>query len=147
MRRHRRNREFLARAAAVVVGSTMVLTASFVGVLALVTGRTVGAVDRLPFYVLAMAVAFVIAVMVTEETVDAVRPERAIASAVGVAVVTFVFVSLGGEGIAYAVRNPGRVVISQLFFYFLAAGLIGTGLGYWGLRHWRELARRRGATL
>jgi high-affinity Fe2+/Pb2+ permease len=52
---------------------------------------------------------------------------------------TFVAVTLGGEGLVYAVRNPQQVVASQFLLYFLAAGLIGTGLGYWGINHWQEL--------
>jgi len=120
-----------------VVVSTLVLTASFLGIVGLVTGQVTGLDTRLPFYVPAMAVAFVGAVFVFDgEFRDGLR---ILQSAVLGAVVVFVLALFGGEGIAYAARNPGRVVASDLLFYILAAGLIGTGLGYWALEHWREV--------
>ena len=44
------------------------------------------------------------------------------------------------EGVLFAFRNPELVFVSQLVYYFIAAALIGTGIGYWGVRHWREFA-------
>lgn len=128
---------YAARAAVLVVACTLVLTASFVGVLALIDGSPDFG-SRLPVYVLAMAVAFVAAVFLAERRTASGRD--ILVTAAGVALAVFVLIALGGEGIVYAVRYPDRVIASDLLLYFVAAGLIGTGLGYWGVRHWREFA-------
>jgi len=51
------------RVAGVVIVSTVVLTAVFLGVLAVVTGKAPGLGGRVPVYMLLMAVAFVISVV------------------------------------------------------------------------------------
>jgi len=140
------DRRRAARLGGVVLVSTLVLTAAFVGVLALVSGGNDGVGGRLPVYVLAMAVAFVGFVVLVEQRLDA-RPgpidgRRVLGTAGAFALTVLLAVSLSGEGVVYAVRNPDRVVASEVFLYFLAAGLVGTGLGYWGLRHWQEFAGR-----
>ena len=53
-----------------------------------------------------------------------------------------IVLTLGGEGLLHAVRNPGALVTSHLLFYFLAAGMIATGFGYWAINHWQELSIR-----
>lgn len=135
-----------ARLGGVVLASTLVLTAAFIGVLALVSGGNDGIGGRLPGYVLAMAVAFVGFVVVAEQHSDggsrSVDGRQIIVTAGAFALSVLVTVTLSGEGLVYAVGNPDQVVASEVFLYFLAAGLIGTGLGYWGLRHWREFAER-----
>ena len=135
-----------ARLGGVVLASTLVLTAAFVGVLALVNGGNDGVGGRLPIYVLAMAVAFVAFLFAAEQRLErrsrSVDGRRVIVTAGGFAVTVLLAVALSGEGVVYAVRNPDQVVASEVSLYFLAAGLIGTGLGYWGLRHWREFAER-----
>jgi high-affinity Fe2+/Pb2+ permease len=55
-----------------------------------------------------------------------------------IAVAVFVTVTLSGEGLVYAAANPAEVLVSRTLLYFLAAGLVGTGVAYWALRHWRE---------
>jgi hypothetical protein len=136
------NRERIARLVGVVAVSTLVLTATFIGVVALLSGGNEEVGTRLPFYVLAMAVGFVGVVVLSEQRYGERADGRSIlATASGVALVVFVLVSLAGEGMVFASDNPSEVVLSELFLYFLAAGLIGTGLGYWGLRHWREFTR------
>jgi hypothetical protein len=134
----RSDREVFARIGVGVVLSTLALTASFVGLLALLTGEAVAVGSRLPLYVLAMAVAFVV-VIVRSELRN--RDGRVVLATAGsVSVGTLVLVTLAGEGLVYAAREPDAVVASSLLFYFLAAGLIATGLGFWGARHWREFA-------
>jgi len=127
----------LARAGLFLVVSTLALTASFLGVVSVLTGGVTGGADRLPFYVLTMALAFVVAVVVFEDEFHDGR--QILQLAVGAAVATFLLVTMGGEGVAFTVQHTDQVLSSQLLFYFLAAGLIGTGLGYWGLRHWEEV--------
>jgi hypothetical protein len=124
------------RVVAVVAGSTLALTLAFVGALAFLDGATTGLLSRLPWYLVATGALFVAAILLLESRTDDGRRilfSAAVASALGFAVVTF-----GVEGLVYAVRNPGAVLVSQLILYFVAAGLLATGLGYWTLNHWRE---------
>jgi hypothetical protein len=140
------------RAVLAVGASTVVLTACFVGVLALVSGEITGFGDRLPLYAVAMGAAFVAALLRTERRYGPDAPgdteggrfdgAAILTTAVGVAVAAVLVVSLAGEGVVYAMSSPEAVVTSTLFLYFVAAGLIATGLGYWGVRHWREFASR-----
>jgi hypothetical protein len=127
----------LLQAGLFVVVSTLTLTASFLGVVGLFTGDVTGWNLRLPFYVLVMALAFVGAIVTFEELFH--EPDRILEVAVGVATVSFLLVTFGGEGVAYLVQNPQQVVASQLLFYILAAGLIAAGIVYWTLNHWSEL--------
>lgn len=133
--------ESLGRAGALVGCCTLVLTASFVGLLALVSGRAFGVSTRLPLYVLGMAAAFVGSILFFEAR--GIDGHTILTTAAGIAFGTVVFSLLGGEGLVYALRYPSEVVASQLLFYFLAAGLIATGLGYWGVNHWEDLSAGR----
>lgn len=138
--RRRWSRNTLARAGIFVVASTIALTAAFLGVVGLLTGDVTGITERLPFYVLLTAIAFVAAIVTFEEQLrDA---QRVLALAVVTGVGTLLLVTFGGEGITYLVQNRQEVVASHLLFYILSAGLIGTGLGYWALNHWPEFLRR-----
>lgn len=131
-------REVAGRAVGIVAISTLVLTASFVGVLSFISGDTGGVNARLPFYVLAMATAFVASVVsLTRQRVDWLT---SILGAIGIAGLCFVLVTLAGEGVRYTITYPGRVFASNLVVYFLAAGLMGTGLGFWILSYWRDVA-------
>jgi hypothetical protein len=134
-------RQRVARVAVLVGACTVVLTASFVGVLALLSGDSGSLGRRLPLYVLVMAVVFVAVILRVEDgRRGGADGSSVLRSAAALSMTAFVLVTLSGEGMAYALRYPGRVLASELLLYFLAAGLIGTGLGYWGLNHWREYA-------
>lgn len=135
------DRDVFVRIGVGVVLSTLALTASFVGLLALLTGEAADLGARLPLYVLVMAVVFVAAIVFSE--LRARDGRVVLLSAGAVAIGSLVLVTLAGEGIVYAAREPDAVIASTLVFYFLAAGLIATGLGYWGARHWREFATAR----
>jgi hypothetical protein len=118
------DRDMFVRIGLGVVVSTLALTASFVGLMALLTGDAVGLG------------------VVLLELRD--RPGRLVlGGATGLSIGVLVLVTLAGEGFVYAAREPTEIVASTLVFYFLAAGLIATGLGYWGARHWREVANVR----
>lgn len=131
------SRARLGRLAAVVVLSTAVLTASFVGLVALATGSVSGTHSRLPAYLLVTAGVFVAVVVLTEESRHEGR--RALVAAVLAAAATLFVVGLGSEGVVYALEKPEEAVRSQLFTYLLSAALIGTGVGYWGWRNWEAL--------
>lgn len=128
----------LARTGSLIALCTVALTAAFVGVLALVSGETGGAVGRLPLYVLASAVVFVATLLAADGTgTDGVT---ALVRAGVVGVGGFVLLALGIEGINYAVMNPDAVVASHLFVYLLSAAIIASGLGYWSVRNWRDVS-------
>ncbi|MFB6072193.1 MAG: hypothetical protein ABEJ88_04405 [Halobacterium sp.] len=129
-------RAYLRRAVALVAASTVVLTAAFVGVVALAQGRTAGAGGRVPFYALGGAAVFVVAMVTLEDPEEGGVP--ILTTTVAVSVLAFALLSLGGEGAIYAARFPGRVLGSSLVVYFLAAALVCTGTVYWGINHWRE---------
>ena len=130
-------REFFVRVSVVVAVATLFLTASFVGLLALLNGDLRGSSSRIAWYLTVAAVAFV-GVIILLETQDAAGTSIITTAAI-VATLVFVLVSLGVEGFLYAVRNPAAVFVSQTILYFFAAALIGSGVGYWALRHWREV--------
>lgn len=127
--------------ALLVAVSTVLLTADFVGVLALLSGNAAGLDDRFPVYVLVMAIAFVITIVGLAHY-DA-EGRTVLSAATGVSVLALVAGALAGEGVRYAVREPATVFDVQLLFYLLAAGLIGTGLSFWTVNYWREFVRTR----
>jgi hypothetical protein len=131
------SRQRAYRLGAVVVGSTLTLSASFFGIVALATGAADGALGRMPYYILATAAAFVGAMVLLEEwRLDAETVMRFSAGAGGAA---FMLVGLSVEGVVFVMRYPESVVSSQLFVYVLSAGMMATGLGFWTARHYREL--------
>lgn len=125
------------RAGLAVITCTLALTFSFYGLVAILSGTPGGFVSRLPFYVLGTAVAFVGTILVLEQ--HRRDGQVIIVIATVVATVAFLMLALGAEGVVYAQENTTEVLTSQLFVYLSAAGMITTGLGYWGLRHWREI--------
>ena len=126
----------LPRAVAVVGVSTAVVTAAFIGIVALLTGDAVNVTDRLPFYVLLMAVVFTAYVFLIDSRAS--DGATVIISSVGVGLIGFLVVLLAGEGAVFLLREPDALLASQLIVYLVSAGLVCTGLAYWGLRHWRE---------
>lgn len=126
-----------SRLALIVLGSTLVLTVAFFGVVALVRGQAGDPLNRLPFYVLGMAAAFV-ATLVTFEEYD-LEGWIVLRGAAIAGVCAFALLALGAEGVRFAATFPRLVFTSDLFLYVLAAGMIATGLGFWALHHWREL--------
>lgn len=138
----RSGRVFFARVSALIGISTVILTASFVGILAFLSGAEYipQLRSRLPWYILIAAVGFVGTIILLEAN-DA--PGRVIIVTATIStLVTVVLVPLAVEGVLFALRNPDEVFVSQLFLYLLAGGLIGTGIGYWGINHWREFTRK-----
>ena len=129
------------RIGALIVGCTLLLTASFVGVIATVQGTVAGFENRIPWYLVAAAGVFVATIVLLE--FNNARGKTIIASGVFTGVVSFVLLFFAVEGVLYAIRYPEAIFVSQLVMYFLAAALVATGLGYWGLRHWREFTADR----
>jgi len=127
------------RAIGPVVISTLLLTAGFLGALALLNGAVVGFSDRFPFYVVLMALGFVASLFVLEG--PRIEGSQVLMATIGVTVTVFVVATLAGEGIFYAIRAPGAVFQPDIILYLVAAALIGSGLAYWTITHWREFTR------
>ncbi|MFB6162158.1 MAG: hypothetical protein ABEJ86_01780 [Halococcoides sp.] len=125
-----------ARVVGAVLGSSLVLTASFLGIVALVSGEIADLPGRLPFYVLGAAVVFTVAMFALEDPGDHGVP--IVTTTAALSVLGFVLLTFGAEGVRYAILNPTVVLTANVVVYFLAAGLICTALGYWALHHWRE---------
>lgn len=131
--------EFYTRVSVVIAGCAVVLTASFLGLLAIVSGEVDGFQSRIPWYLLLASIVFVGTIVILENY-GADGREIILTSTVS-AVTGLVVGFLGIEGVIFTVRFPEDVFVSRLVVYFLAAGLIGTGIAYWSLRHWREFTR------
>jgi len=129
----------LVRTGLLVGCCTTVLTAAFVGVVALVSGAG-GVGSRLQFYILAGAVAFVASLLVLEES--KYEGGGVMLGAVATGFVGFVAVGLSTEGVRYALARPDAVLASSLLVYLVAAALVASGLGYWSVRNWRLLGQR-----
>lgn len=136
MAAHTSSRQFFLRVGALIAICTVLLTASFIGVLAFLSGDITGFETRVPWYLIAAALAFVGSILLLEN--QGARGRPIIVTAVVTATTAFVLLALGIEGMVFAAEHPGRVFDSQLVLYLFAAGVMGTGFGYWGLKHWRE---------
>jgi hypothetical protein len=128
----------VARAIVPIAGSTVLLTAAFLGVLAVLTNQVSGFTDRFPLYVLLMAIGFVAALFLLER--PNLEGTQILVATLGLTVTLFVIVTLAGEGVTFAMRNPNEVFVTNLIIYLVAAALIGSGLAFWSVRHWREYA-------
>ncbi|MGM0398203.1 MAG: hypothetical protein ACQEQY_04350 [Halobacteriota archaeon] len=128
----------VGRAVIPILGSTILLTASFLGILALLTNQADGFADRFPVYVLLMAIGFVAALFLLER--PNLEGTQILVATLGLTVTIFAVVTLAGEGLTYAMANPDEVLVSNLILYLVAAALIGSGLAFWSVRHWREYA-------
>mgnify|MGYP006977847045 CR=1 FL=1 len=125
----------IATLVGLITASTLLVTSSLVGVLALTEGLVGGLGGRVPYYVLSAAIVFVALLVVLEMRLE--DGSRIITSSVVVSLVALIAISLSVEGLLFGATYTDRL-FSNLLPYFLAAGLISTGLIIWALRHWRE---------
>lgn len=128
--------QFFLRVSVVIAIATIFLTASFIGVLGLLNGDITGIPDRVPWYLSVTALGFVITIVLLEE--QGASGASIITTAIIISVVVFIITMLGVEGMLYAVEQPSSVPWTEVIPYFFAAALIGTGFGFWAIRHWRE---------
>lgn len=129
-------RRYFARTTGLATASTLVLTASFIGILSFIEDATIGLWGRIPWYLVAAAILFTATVVLLERH-DA-NGKVIIGTATISGAIAFVVIMLMIEGLFFMFRNPEDVFVTQYVLYFLAAGLLGTGIGYWGIQHWRE---------
>lgn len=132
------DRKLAASAVLLVAASTLLTASAMMGGLALLTGSAAGIGSRIPYYVLGGAAVFTALVVWLELRIDDGLTIISVSLAVGV--VAFLLLGLGVEGLFFGYRNPDRM-LSNVFVYLLAAGLISTGLTFWAVRHWREFTR------
>lgn len=128
----------LGRVLALVVASTLALTASFVGIVALARGEAGGMASRLPIYAAAAALVFVGAVVGFDARY---RGKRSLGAATTAGLAALFVTGLGSEGVIYALGHPADVFEVQLLGYLLSAVLMGTGVGYWSVRNLAALRR------
>lgn len=129
-------RETYRRTIVLVSGSTLVLTAMLIGVLALLEASTTGIEERIPWYFVVAGAIFVASILLLETHTGDGR--RILVTAVIVTATGFLLLLLSVEGLIFMIRYPEEVLVSQLVLYFVAAGFLATGFGYWTLNHWRE---------
>lgn len=133
-----RDRVFSPVAIGVVLLS-LVLTASFIGMLGLLSSEvTLDVGSRLPAYVLLMGIVFVAGIV----RLDSADREgvRVLVAVSSISLLAFVLAALATEGVVYTIRRPDAVIRSHLILNIGAAGLICTGVVIWALHHWREFA-------
>ncbi len=121
-----------------VILLSILLTSAFVGLLGFIDGATLDVASRLPAYSLVMGVVFVVAIL----RLDSPHREgmTVLVATSGIAMLSFILVTLATEGVFYTVTNREKVITEMLIFYFAAAGLVCTGVVIWSLHHWREFA-------
>lgn len=133
------------RIGGVIVACTILLTGSFVGFLAAIAGELQNFDSRVPWYLVAGALVFVGTIILLE--INDADGRTIIVTAGVFGTLAFLLVSLGIEGYIYTFNNPEDVVVSRLILYFLSASLVAAGVGYWGLRHWREFTAQQPESL
>lgn len=128
--------QMVLRIAVLIVISTVILTASFFGVIAAASGEISGLDTRMPFYLLASAMVFVSTIVLLEfyDTDGKTIITSALFSGISALVLSVFSV----EGVIFAANNPDNLIVNQLVVYFVAAALVATGVGFWALEHWRE---------
>ena len=131
-------RRVLSTAFVTIAGFTVVLTAAFVGLVAVVAGDVSGTAGRVQYYVLALGLFFLLSLwQLDDREYDGLT---ILVAAAGIGVLGAAVVALATEGAVHAIEQPGEVIASDLFVYVLTAAMICTGLAVWTIRHWRELA-------
>lgn len=131
----------LLRVVVPILASTVVLTAAFLGALSLLYQSVPGFQNRFPLYVFLMALGFVTALFLLER--PRIDGSQVLMATIGLTVTVFIIVTLAGEGFMFAWTYPAEVFQPDFILYLLAAGLIGSGLAFWTIRHWREFTPLR----
>lgn len=128
--------QVIVRIGLLIVACTLLLTAAFVGLIATLSGEIRGFEARIPWYLAGAAILFVATIVLLE--LNDADGRTIIVSAVFTGFISFLLIFLSIEGLIFTITNPAAVFDSRLIIYFFSAALVATGVGYWGLRHWRE---------
>lgn len=136
-------RRYFGRTVGLAGASTIVITASFLGVLSVIESGFSALGDRIPWYLVGTSLIFLGLVFVLED--QGVEGREIIAITSVVSALALVVIALSVEGLYFAAQNPKSIITSTTVLYFLAAGMFGTGIGYWGIKHWREFTQQTAA--
>lgn len=131
---------FYTRITLIIAACTVILTFSLLGILAIVSGEMTATSNRLPWYLVVGALAFVASIVLLEG--HGATGREIIVTASITAIWSFVLIALAIEGLRFTIQEPEEVFVSRTLLYFLAAALLGTGVAYWALHHWREFTGR-----
>lgn len=131
-----RNDYFMIRIVIIIAISTVFLTASFIGIVSFLSGDINNVSTRLPWYLVIGGISFVGSIILLEAQGSDGR--TIIVTSFTIMVLMFVLTVLAFEGVLFTMDQPELVFNSQLILYFFSAALVGVGIGYWGLKHWRE---------
>lgn len=131
------------RVSVLVVFFSFLLTAAMYGVVAVFVHGVELLTERIPYYVVVGALVFVVSMFVLEDPSESGLP--IITTTTGLGIAGFLLVGFAWEGIRFGWLNRELLLSSNLVLYFLAAALICTATGYWGLHHWREFAEPEAA--
>lgn len=129
-------RDYYKRGVVITLGSTLVLTASLIGILAFMSNSVTGLNNRLPWYAVGAGIIFVGTILLLEFNESS--GQTIIITASGTTLLGLIGIVLAAEGVIFTINYPERVVLSDLLVYLFAAGLFSTGVFYWGVNHWRE---------
>lgn len=132
----RQNDYFMTRIILLISISTVFLTASFIGIVSFMSGDINNVNTRLPWYLVIGGLSFVGSIILLEAQGSDGR--TIIVTSFTIMVMMFILTVLAIEGILFTLEQPELVFNSQLILYFFSAALVGVGIGYWGLKHWRE---------
>lgn len=131
-----RDDNFVLRIVVLIAVSTVFLTASFIGVVSFLSGDITDISTRLPWYLVIGGLSFVGSIILLEAQGSDGR--TIIVTALTIMIVMLILTVLAFEGVLFTLEKPGLVFNTQLILYFFSAALVGVGIGYWGLKHWRE---------
>lgn len=130
------NDNFMLRIVVLIAVSTIFLTASFIGIVSFLSGDITDISTRLPWYLVIGGLSFVGSIILLEAQGSDGR--TIIVTSLTIMIVMFFLTVLAFEGILFTIEKPGVVFNTQLILYFFSAALFAVGIGYWGLKHWRE---------
>lgn len=137
-----RDDTFMLRIVVLIAVSTVFLTASFIGIISFLSGDITDISTRLPWYLVIGGLSFVGSIILLEAQGSDGR--TIIVTSFTIMIVMFILTVLAFEGVLFTTEKPGLVFNTQLILYFFSAALVGVGIGYWGLRHWREFTGHPG---
>lgn len=140
-----RDDSFTIHIVLLIAVSTVFLTASFIGIVSFLSGDIGNVRSRLPWYLVVGGLAFVSSIVLLEAQGSDGR--TIIVTSLTSMVTLFILTVLAFEGVLFALDEPQLVFNTQLILYFFSAALVGVGIGYWGLLHWREFIGQAGQSL
>jgi hypothetical protein len=139
------NQEVIARIAVAMVVCTLLLTTAFIGLVGLLQGELGAVNQRVPGYLVAASVIFAATIILLE--LNNFDGKSIISAAIFTGFLSFWLFLFGVEGLLFGIKNTDQILNQNLIFYFFAAALFATSLGFWGVKHWREFVSGKSSSL